>query len=47
MTAAGELTSADADAIEEAARADVAAAVAYAEHSPEPDLSTIEEGVYA
>ncbi len=47
MIAASELTAADVDAIEQAARADVAAAVIFAEQSPEPDLATIEEGVYA
>ena len=43
----GELTEAEADEIERLARADIDAAVAFAEASPEPDTSTIEEGVYA
>jgi pyruvate dehydrogenase E1 component alpha subunit len=47
LIAQDELTEAEADEIERRARADVDAAVAFAEASPEPDLSTIEEGVYA
>ena len=47
LIAQDELTEAEADEIERLARADVDAAVAYAEASPEPDLSMIEEGVYA
>ena len=47
LIARGELTEAEADEMEGLARADIDAAVAFAEASPEPDLSTIEEGVYA
>jgi len=47
LIARDELTEAEADEIERRARADIDAAVAFAEVSPEPDLSTIEEGVYA
>jgi pyruvate dehydrogenase E1 component alpha subunit len=43
----GELTEAEADEIERQARDEIDAAVAFAEASPEPDLSAIEEGVYA
>jgi TPP-dependent pyruvate/acetoin dehydrogenase alpha subunit len=42
-----ELTEKAADQIEREAYAAIDAAVAFAEASPEPDLSTIEEGVYA
>jgi pyruvate dehydrogenase E1 component alpha subunit len=44
---AKELTEEAADQIEEEACAAIDAAVAFAEASPEPDVSTIEEGVYA
>jgi TPP-dependent pyruvate/acetoin dehydrogenase alpha subunit len=44
---AGELTEEEAAQIEHQARAAIDAAVAFAEDSPEPDLETIEEGVYA
>ncbi len=47
LIAQDELTEAEADEIERRARADIDTAVAFAEASPEPDLSTIEEGVYA
>jgi TPP-dependent pyruvate/acetoin dehydrogenase alpha subunit len=47
LTADGKLTEAEADEIERQANDAVDAAVAFAEASPEPDLSTIEEGVYA
>jgi pyruvate dehydrogenase E1 component alpha subunit len=47
LTAADALTEAEADEMERQARADIEAAVAFAEASPEPNLSTIEEGVYA
>jgi pyruvate dehydrogenase E1 component alpha subunit len=47
LIARGELTEAEANEIERLARADIDAAVAFAEASPEPDTSTIEEGVYA
>ena len=47
LIAGGELTETEANEIERRARADIDAAVAFAEASPEPDLSTIEEGVYA
>jgi TPP-dependent pyruvate/acetoin dehydrogenase alpha subunit len=47
LIAGGELTEAKADEIEALARADIDAAVAFAETSPEPDVSAIEEGVYA
>jgi len=47
LIARDELTEAEADEMEGLARADIDAAVAFAEASPEPDLSTIEEGVYA
>jgi TPP-dependent pyruvate/acetoin dehydrogenase alpha subunit len=43
----GVLTEEEADEIEEQAYADVEEAVAFAEDSPEPDIATIEEGVYA
>ena len=43
----GVLTEEEADRIEQEAYAAIDAAVAFAEASPEPDLSTIEEGVYA
>jgi TPP-dependent pyruvate/acetoin dehydrogenase alpha subunit len=42
-----ELTAEAADHIEEQTYAAVDAAVAFAESSPEPDVATIEEGVYA
>lgn len=42
-----ELTGETADHIEEQAYAAIDAAVAFAESSPEPDVATIEEGVYA
>jgi TPP-dependent pyruvate/acetoin dehydrogenase alpha subunit len=41
------LTEEEADQIERAAYAAIDAAVAYSESSPEPDVATIEEGVYA
>jgi len=44
---AGDLTEAEAGKIERKAYAAIAAAVAFAEASPEPDVATIEEGVYA
>jgi pyruvate dehydrogenase E1 component alpha subunit len=47
LIARGELTETEANEIERLARADIDAAVAFAEASPEPDTSTIEEGVYA
>lgn len=47
LIASGELTAEEADRIREQAYAAIEAAVAFAEASPEPDLSTIEEGVYA
>lgn len=47
LIAGGELTETEANEIERRARADIDAAVAFAEASPEPDLSAIEEGVYA
>jgi pyruvate dehydrogenase E1 component alpha subunit len=47
LIARGELTETEANDIERLARADIDAAVAFAEASPEPDTSTIEEGVYA
>ena len=43
----GALTEAAADQIEKEAYAAIDAAVAFAESGPEPDVSTIEEGVYA
>jgi TPP-dependent pyruvate/acetoin dehydrogenase alpha subunit len=43
----GELTESEADQIEQEACGAIDAAVAFAEASPEPDLATIEEGVYA
>jgi TPP-dependent pyruvate/acetoin dehydrogenase alpha subunit len=43
----GVLTSDEADRIEEGAYAAVEAAVVFAEDSPEPDLTSIDEGVYA
>ncbi|RLC85415.1 MAG: hypothetical protein DRI79_11395, partial [Chloroflexi bacterium] len=43
----GVLTEEEADRIEREAYAAIDAAVEFAEASPEPDLSTIEEGVYA
>lgn len=43
----GELSEAEAAAIERDAYAAIDAAVAFADASPEPDLTTIEEGVYA
>jgi pyruvate dehydrogenase E1 component alpha subunit len=47
LIARGELTETEASDIERLARADIDAAVAFAEASPEPDTSEIEEGVYA
>jgi pyruvate dehydrogenase E1 component alpha subunit len=47
LIAGGELTAAEADEIDAQAHADIDAAVAFAEASPEPDLSAIEQGVYA
>jgi len=47
LIAGGELTEAEADEIEARARADIDVAVTFAEASPEPDLSAIEQGVYA
>jgi pyruvate dehydrogenase E1 component alpha subunit len=44
---AGDLTEAEAARIERRAYAAIDEAVAFAEASPEPDLETIEEGVYA
>jgi TPP-dependent pyruvate/acetoin dehydrogenase alpha subunit len=41
------LAEADMDAIEKQAYADIETARVFAENSPEPDLATIEEGVYA
>ncbi len=43
----GVLTDAEADRIEQEAYAAVEEAVEFAESSPEPDVATIEEGVYA
>jgi pyruvate dehydrogenase E1 component alpha subunit len=43
----GSLDEAEAEQIEREAYAAIEAAVAFAEASPEPDLETIEEGVYA
>jgi len=43
----GVLTEEEADQIEREAYAAIDAAVEFAEASPEPDLSTLEEGVYA
>ncbi len=43
----GQLTAEEADQIERQAYADIDAAVAFAESSPEPAVETIEEGVYA
>jgi TPP-dependent pyruvate/acetoin dehydrogenase alpha subunit len=43
----GVLTAAEADQIEREAYAAIDDAVAFAEDCPEPDLATIEEGVYA
>jgi TPP-dependent pyruvate/acetoin dehydrogenase alpha subunit len=43
----GILREDEAEAIEREAYRAIEAAVAYAESSPEPELSTIEEGVYA
>lgn len=43
----GALTEEEADRIEQQAHVDVEEAVAFAEESPEPDVATIEEGVYA
>lgn len=43
----GVLSQEEADEIEQQAYADIERAVAYAEESPEPDLSAIQEGVYA
>ncbi len=43
----GTLTEEEADGIEEEAYAAIDASVAYAASSPEPDVETIEEGVYA
>jgi TPP-dependent pyruvate/acetoin dehydrogenase alpha subunit len=43
----GVLGEEDVERIEEQARSDIEEAIAFAESSPEPDLATIEEGVYA
>ncbi|MCO6453399.1 MAG: pyruvate dehydrogenase (acetyl-transferring) E1 component subunit alpha [Caldilineales bacterium] len=43
----GELTEAEAAGIEQEAQAAIADAVEFSDNSPEPDLATIEEGVYA
>jgi pyruvate dehydrogenase E1 component alpha subunit len=43
----GELTEKECDRIEKEAHAAIDAAVAFAEASPEPDVETVEEGVYA
>jgi len=43
----GVLTEEGANRIEQQACAAIDAAVAFAENSPEPDLATIEQGVYA
>jgi acetoin:2,6-dichlorophenolindophenol oxidoreductase subunit alpha len=43
----GALNEAEVEALRIAAYADIEAAVAFADASPEPDLATIEEGVYA
>jgi pyruvate dehydrogenase E1 component alpha subunit len=47
MIVAGELSAAEAGDIQQAASAAIEAAVHFAEESPEPDLATIEDGVYA
>jgi pyruvate dehydrogenase E1 component alpha subunit len=47
LIADGDLTEEAADQIEKEAYAAIDAAVAFAESSPEPDVSAIEEGVYA
>ena len=47
LIAQGELTETEADEIEKQAYADIEAAVAFAEASPEPELAAIEQGVYA
>ncbi len=47
LAANGELSEQEAAAIEREAYAAIDAAVAFAESSPEPDLTSIEEGVYA
>ena len=46
LTSEGLLTQQEADQIEREAHAAIAAAVAFAEASPEPALDSIEEGVY-
>jgi pyruvate dehydrogenase E1 component alpha subunit len=43
----GTLTESDADQVEKEAYAAIDAAVAFAEASPEPDVASIEDGVYA
>jgi pyruvate dehydrogenase E1 component alpha subunit len=43
----GVLTEEEADRIEEQAYADIEEAVVFADESPEPDVATVEEGVYA
>jgi len=43
----GELSEEGADAIEQDAYGSIDVAVEFSDNSPEPDLSTIEEGVYA
>lgn len=43
----GELSEAEAEAIRREAYAAIAAAVTFADASPEPDVATIEDGVYA
>ena len=47
LIADGTLTEGDADQVEKDAYAAIEAAVAFAEASPEPDVATIEDGVYA
>jgi TPP-dependent pyruvate/acetoin dehydrogenase alpha subunit len=47
LIADGTLTEGEADQVEKDAYAAIDAAVVYAEASPEPDVATIEDGVYA
>ena len=47
LIADGTLTESDADQVEKDAYAAIDAAVVFAEASPEPDVATIEDGVYA
>ena len=47
LVESGELSEEEADAIEQKAYGSIDAAVDFADNSPEPDLTTIEEGVYA